>query len=155
MQADIADIGAPRAPTGRGVAFGVLIHDKADVALVGVGGAAEGAAWEYASHYLHAPAWFPKHLVVARHDAVDGLVDKARTALVVASRGAAQSTWVSAGEASEASVQKLRDYGIKTAEPPVNLLIRLEAVGRELLFHWSDSAGETGARLVESYYAIR
>lgn len=133
----------------------LLGGDKADIAFVGVGDAASGAAWEYASHYLHAPAWFPKHLVVARHDALDGLDDRARTALVVASRGASETTWTAAGKATEASVQKLRDYGIKTAEPPVNLLIRLEAVGRELLFRWSDSAGETGARLVESYYAIR
>ena len=52
-------------------------------------------------------------------------------------------------------MQRLRDYGIKARTAPVELLIRLEAVGRELLFQWSDAAGETGAELVEGYYAIR
>jgi hypothetical protein len=37
----------------------------------------------------------------------------------------------------------------------VELLIQLEALGRELLFVWSETAGEAGAELVERYYAIR
>lgn len=128
---------------------------KADIAFLSAVEAADGKAWEYAAHYLHAPAWFPKHVVVARRDAVDALGDAERAALMAAARGAEQRAWARVDEATEDGVQKLRDHAVRTDEPPVGLLIRLEALGRELLFLWSDAAGETGARMVEAYYAIR
>lgn len=132
-----------------------LLGRRADVAFQSAAEATAGSAWEYASHYLDSPAWFPKQLVVARRDAVDALDDATRAALVAASRDAEAGGWRLAQKATIDAVQKLRDYGMKTLEPPVGVLIQLEALGRELLFLWSDAAGETGAQLVEQYYAIR
>lgn len=117
--------------------------------------AARDSAWEYASHYLHAPAWFPVHLVAVNRGALAALAGEQRDAVLSAADAAAASAWAQAERDTEQAIQKLRDYGLKTAQAPVNMLIQLEAIGRELLFQWSEGAGEAGAKLVESYYAIR
>lgn len=132
-----------------------LLGRRVDVAFQDPDSAVAERAWEYASDYLDAPAWFPKHLVAVRRDAVDALAAGPRAALVAAARDAEADGWRAARRASEDAVQALRDRGVKTAEPPVGLLIQLETIGRELLFLWSDGAGEEGARLVEDYYAVR
>jgi TRAP-type C4-dicarboxylate transport system substrate-binding protein len=117
--------------------------------------AARDRAWDYASHYLHAPAWFPVHLVAVNRGALAALAGAQRDAVLNAADAAAAMAWAQAERDTEEAVQKLRDYGLKTAPAPVNMLIQLEAIGRELLFQWSEGAGEAGAELVESYYAIR
>jgi TRAP-type C4-dicarboxylate transport system substrate-binding protein len=117
--------------------------------------AARDRAWDYASHYLHAPAWFPVHLVAVNRGALAALASAQRDAVLSAADAAAAPAWAQAERDTEEAIQKLRDYGLKTAPAPVNMLIQLEAIGRELLFQWSEGAGEAGAELVESYYAIR
>lgn len=112
-------------------------------------------AWEYATDHLLAPAWFPKQLVVASSRQLTELSAVDRDALLNAADAAQRQVWMASEQATADGVQKLRDYGIKTRKPPVGVLIQLEALGRDLLFQWSDGAGEAGARLVEAYYAIR
>jgi TRAP-type C4-dicarboxylate transport system substrate-binding protein len=112
-------------------------------------------AWQYASDHLLAPAWFPKQLVLvsARQLAALSAVD--RDALLNAADAARGQVWAASERATADAVQQLRDYGIKTREPPIGVLIELESLGRDLLFQWSVAAGEVGAQLVEAYYAIR
>jgi TRAP-type C4-dicarboxylate transport system substrate-binding protein len=117
--------------------------------------AARDRAWDYASHYLHAPAWFPVHLVAVNRGALAALASAQRDAVLSAADAAAATAWAQAERDTEEAIQKLRDYGLKTAPAPVNMLIQLEAIGRELLFQWSEGAGEAGAELLESNYAIR
>lgn len=117
--------------------------------------AARDSAWDYASHYLHAPAWFPMHLVAVNRSALAALAGAQRDAVLSAADTAAASAWTQAERDTEQAIQKLRDYGLKTTQAPVNMLIQLESIGRELLFQWSEDAGEGGAEVVESYYAIR
>ncbi len=112
-------------------------------------------AWEYAKHYLQASAWFPKELVLVSSQKLAGMSATDRDALLSSADAAGREAWQLAARSAADNVQMLRDYGIKTHETPVNVLIQLEALGRDLLFQWSDGAGETGARLVEAYYAIR
>ena len=128
---------------------------RAQAVFAAADSAARDKAWEYAGHYLHAPAWFPLHVVAVNRGALMALDGARRDALLSAADAAEASAWTQAQRGTEDAVQMLRDYGIKTAQTPVNLLIQLEALGRELLFHWSEGAGEAGAELVEAYYAIR
>jgi len=128
---------------------------EAEVAFQSAAAAARARAWEYARHYLHAPAWFPKQLVVASRRAVQALAPAAREAVMRAARDTAEAAWETSQRETTAGVQKLRDYGMKTDEVPVAMLIQLEEVGRELLLEWSEGAGEAGARLVEAYYELR
>jgi TRAP-type C4-dicarboxylate transport system substrate-binding protein len=132
-----------------------LAGGEVDVAFAPAAYAADGKAWEYATHYVHAPAWFPKQLVVVRRDALAALAPASRDAVLAAAAQAGEQAWRLSEEATRDGMQKLRDYGVKTLQPSVDLLIGLENVGRELLFQWSDAAGETGAHLVEAYYAVR
>ena len=149
--APVVGLQAVRAPGAREAFAG----GNADAAFRAADAAAGDRAWEYAAHYLDARAWFPKTLVVAARSAFDGLAPAARDALRAAAAAAEQAAWQASERAADAGVQRLRDYGIKAVTPPVKLLIRLEAVGRELLFRWSESAGEEGAQIVERYYEIR
>jgi TRAP-type C4-dicarboxylate transport system substrate-binding protein len=112
-------------------------------------------AWEYATDFLLAPAWFPKQLVVASSRQLAALSAMERDAVFDAADAARRLVWAASEQATGDGVQKLRDYGIKTRAPSVDVLIQLEAMGRDLLFQWSDGAGEIGAQLVEAYYAIR
>lgn len=112
-------------------------------------------AWEYAKFYYHAPAWFPKLLVVVSKRALITLPGAERDPLLNAADRAESGSWAAAERETERKVQMLRDYGIKVVDPPVQFLIELETLGRELLFEWSESAGEAGALLVEDYYAIK
>lgn len=132
-----------------------LAGGEVDVIFDSAAYAADENAWEYASHYVHAPAWFPKQLVVIQRDAMAALAPASRDAVLAAASRAGEQAWRLSEEATRDGVQKLRDYGVKTVEPSVELLIGLEEVGRDLLFRWSDAAGETGAHLVEAYYAVR
>lgn len=135
-----------RAALGAGSAQAVFV--SADLA-------AHDQAWEYASHYLHAPAWFPLSVVAVNRATLAALDGARRDAVLSAADAAAAAAWAQAEQDTEDAIQKLRDYGIKTAPAPVNMLIQLEAIGRELLFQWSEGAGEAGAELVESFYAVR
>lgn len=132
-----------------------LAGGKAEVAFASAAYAADVRAWEYATDFLDAAAWFPKQLVVVHRRVLAALEEGQREALLAAARAAGEQAWALSDEATRDGVQKLRDYGVKTAEPSVALLIQLEALGRDLLFRWSDGAGEAGALLVEAYYAIR
>lgn len=132
-----------------------LAGGKAEVAFASAAYAADVRAWDYASDFLDASAWYPKQLVAVNRGVLSALDKGQREALLAAARAAGDQAWVLSEQATRDGVQKLRDYGVKTAEPSVALLIQLEALGRDLLFRWSDAAGETGARLVEAYYAIR
>lgn len=132
-----------------------LAGGKAEVAFASAAYAADVRAWDYASDFLDASAWFPKQLVVVNRAALSALNQVQREALLAAARSAGETAWTRSEQATRDGVQKLRDYGVKTAEPSVALLIALEALGRDLLLRWSDTAGEAGARLVAAYYAIR
>jgi TRAP-type C4-dicarboxylate transport system substrate-binding protein len=116
---------------------------------------AHDKAWQYATHYLHATAWFPKQLVMLSNRKLATLRAAQRDMLLNAADAAQLQAWELSQQMTKDSVQKIRDYGIKTREPDVNVLIQLEAIGRQLLFQWSDNAGEAGAQLVEAYYEIR
>lgn len=142
-------------PVGGGSARAALGSGAAQAVFMGADDAVRDLAWEYASHYLHAPAWFPMYLVAANRGALAALDDARRDRVLRAADAAGAQAWTQAEQATEQAIQKLRDHGIKTAQVPVNMLIRLEALGRELLFQWSEGAGEAGAELVEAYYAIR
>ena len=78
-----------------------------------------------------------------------------RSSLILRPRASPRAIWTASEQADGEGVQELRDNGIKTREPDVAVLIELEALGRELLFQWSEGAGEGGAQVVEAYYAIR
>jgi TRAP-type C4-dicarboxylate transport system substrate-binding protein len=142
-------------PAADGRARELLKDGRADVVFESASSAARDKAWEYAKHYLQASAWFPKELVLVSSRKLAGLGAADRDALLSAADVAGREAWMLAAKSAADSVQMLRDYGIKTHETPVNVLIQLEALGRDLLFQWSDSAGETGAKLVEAYYSIR
>jgi TRAP-type C4-dicarboxylate transport system substrate-binding protein len=133
----------------------LLKGGRADVVFKSASSAVRDKAWEYAAHYLQASAWFPKELVLVSSRKLAGLRAAERDALLRAADVAGREAWLLAARNAEDSVQMLRDYGIKTHKTPVNVLIQLEALGRDLLFQWSDGAGEAGAKLVEAYYAIR
>jgi TRAP-type C4-dicarboxylate transport system substrate-binding protein len=133
----------------------LLGTSRAEVVFQSAPVSARDKAWEYATDLLLAPAWFPKQLVVASTRQLAALGAADRDVLFNAADAARSQAWISAERATVDAVQKLRDYGIKTRKPPVGVLIKLEALGRELLFQWSDGAGEAGAKLVGSYYAIR
>lgn len=142
-------------PAAGGSVRELLKGGRADVVFESAPSAVRDKAWEYASHYLQASAWFPKELVLASSRKLAGLSAAERDALLSAADVAGREAWSLAVRSTEDSVQMLRDYGIKTHETPVNVLIQLEELGRDLLFQWSDGAGEIGAELVEAYYAIR
>ncbi len=146
LGATVARRAAPREALGGG---------SADVTFLPAPQAAREQAWEYAGHYLHAPAWFPKHLVAVNRDALATLAATPRDALLTAADRAAADAWQRSETATAAGVQRLRDYGVKTAEPPVDMAIALDEMGRQLLYLWSETAGETGAELVERYFAVR
>lgn len=136
----------PRVLLGKGTAQIVFQSASASV---------QDKAWEYATHYLRAPAWFPKQLVLLSSRQLASLPARQRDALLDAADAAQVQAWPLSKQITKDSEQKIRDFGIRTRSPEVNTLIQLEAVGRELLFQWSDSADEKGAELVEKYYAIR
>lgn len=142
-------------PVSAASARAALGSARAQAVFMGAAAAAHDQAWQYASHYLHAPAWFPMHVVAANRGALAALDPTRREAVLRAADTAAAQAWTQAEHDTEQAIQKLRDHGIKTARVPVNMLIRLEALGRDLLFRWSEGAGEAGAELVEAYYAIR
>ncbi|MFT5174425.1 MAG: TRAP-type C4-dicarboxylate transport system substrate-binding protein [Gammaproteobacteria bacterium] len=151
--------GFARAVGARGVADAaprvLLGASRAEIVFQSAALSVRDKAWQYASDHLLAPAWFPKQLVLvsARQLAALSAVD--RDALLNAADAARGQVWAASERATADAVQQLRDYGIKTREPPIGVLIELESLGRDLLFQWSVAAGEVGAQLVEAYYAIR
>ena len=142
------------APALRGFAQAVGAKGVADAAPRALLGAARAEvvfqsaavsvrdkAWEYASDHLLAPAWFPKQLVLASARQLAALNAADRDALLNAADTARGQVWAASERATVDAVQKLRDYGIKTREPPVGMLIELESLGRELLLQWCAAGG--------------
>jgi TRAP-type C4-dicarboxylate transport system substrate-binding protein len=142
-------------PAADGKVRELLKDGRADVVFESASSAVRDKAWEFATDFLQASAWFPKELVLANSRKLADLTAAERDALFLAADVAGREAWSLAARSTEDSVQMLRDYGIKTHETPVNVLIQLETLGRDLLFQWSGAAGESGAKLVEAYYAIR
>ena len=128
---------------------------KAQLASISATHAVEQQAWDFASHFYVTPAWFAKQLVVANRSAVVSLQRDVRDRLLTVADEAAKSSWDDAVEAGERGAQNLRDWGVKVREPDTPLLIELEQLGRNVLFTWSQSAGEEGALMVEQYYDIK
>lgn len=139
----------------RGARSAVMKSGVADLAFVSASEAVADKAWTYGRYFISAAAWFPKQLVVVRRDALTSLDRSLRDALLSAADRARDAAWASAEQETRARTQNLRDRGVKVRTPDVGLVVKLEDLGRELLFLWSEDAGESGAELVEAYYAIK
>jgi len=126
-----------------------------DFIFISAAQAVEDQAWGYARDFTPVSAWFPKHLVLVNESYFKGLDKSLRTVMLVKAAAAEKAAWAESERRNQQSIQKLRDYGMKILKPTVALQLDLQALGRKLLFAWSQDAGEAGTRLVEDYYAIR
>ncbi len=117
--------------------------------------AVQDQAWGYARYFNRISAWFPKHLVLINEGYFQGLDQPSQSVLLETAAAAEQAAWAESERRNDRRIQMLRDYGMKIIKPTVALQLDLQALGRKLLFSWSQDAGEAGTRLVEDYYAIR
>lgn len=140
---------------GKGPRSAVMQAGKADLAFVSSSEAMADEAWTYGRYFIRVPAWFPKQLVVVSRAALVGLERAARDALLSAADAARSEAWQMAKRNTEERIQNLRDRGVKVRTPEARFLVALEDLGRDLLFRWSEAAGEAGAAQVEAYYDIK
>ncbi len=130
-------------------------HKGIDFIFVSPSQGVNDQIWNYAQIYTPLPAWFPKHLLLMNESEFAQLDKSLRTTLTLTALQAERSAWSASEQRNQELIQKLRDQGMHIAKPSVDLQLQLQALGRKLLFSWSQNAGDAGARLVEDYYAIR
>lgn len=109
------------------------------------------SAWDFLSYFYDAQAWLPKNIVVVNTEALEGLDEETRNAVLAAAQAAHVRGWEASAAEHEAQMAVLADNGITVAPPSESLAASMREIGAEMAANWEESAGEAGAAILEAY----
>jgi TRAP-type C4-dicarboxylate transport system substrate-binding protein len=112
---------------------------------------ANSKAWDFLSHYTDIQAWIPKNIVVVNKRAFRKLDDATQKAVLAAAARAEVHGWELSRQETATKVEILRKNGIKVITPSDELMAGLRAIGQKMLEDWKNSAGDSGAEILNSY----
>ncbi len=113
----------------------------------------DSKVWESLTHFYNVQAWLPRNIVFANKDAFEALDDETRTALTTCAEEADERGNTTAEELTAGYLETLAENGMTVSEPSDELRAELATFGETMTEEWVASAGEAGARIVESYRA--
>jgi TRAP-type C4-dicarboxylate transport system substrate-binding protein len=113
----------------------------------------DSKAWETLTHFYDVQAWLPRNVVFANKDAVEALGEESRNALMTCAAEAGEAGNAKAEELTAGYLETLAENGMTVAEPSDELRAELAAFGETMTNEWVESAGESGAAIVEAYRA--
>ncbi|MBO6893560.1 MAG: TRAP transporter substrate-binding protein [Roseibium sp.] len=139
-----AQIEAPDIPT----AFST---GRVDAMITSPSTGANSKAWDFVSHYHDTQAWLPKNMVIINKQAFDGLTDAEKAAVLEAAEVAEKRGWEASKVETKTKTDILVENGITVVKPSEQLIQDLAAIGETMAAEWQESAGESGATVLDAY----
>lgn len=111
----------------------------------------DSKVWEQLTHFYEVDAWLPRNTIFANKAVWDGLSDENRASVTECATQAKTAGLQRAREFTERTIQGLKDNGMIVDRANPALVEELRAIGATMTQEWLDSAGDTGAAIVEAY----
>lgn len=109
--------------------------------------------WDFVTHYHDTQAWLPRNMVVVNSRAFQGLDAGVRAAVLEAAAAAEARGWEMSEADTVAATKTLADNGIAVVTPSEALSAGFQEIGAQIAAEWAESAGKTGAAVLEAYRA--
>jgi TRAP-type transport system periplasmic protein len=112
----------------------------------------ENKVWGDIKHYYELNAWFPKNIIYVNAKAFAALPKSSQDAVMQAATSAEQRGWRMSEEAASASVQELRNNGVKIDRIPRELEVTIRRLGERFSREWVASVGHDASAIFTPYY---
>ncbi|WP_349368626.1 TRAP transporter substrate-binding protein [Salinarimonas sp.] len=109
--------------------------------------------WDFVTHYHDTQAWLPRNMVVVNSRAFQGLDAEVRAAVLEAAAAAEARGWEMSEADTVAATETLAENGVAVVTPSEALAAGFQEIGAQIADEWAESAGETGAAVLEAYRA--
>lgn len=111
----------------------------------------DSKVWESLTHWYDVQAWLPRNVVFANKDALEGLDEASRTAVMdCGAEAAARGLEKSKATASE-MIATLKENGMIVEPPSDQLRADLEGFGATMTEEWLEATGEDGKAIIDAY----
>ena len=107
--------------------------------------------WEFVDYWYDVQAWLPKNMVFVNMDAWDALDEETQAIVLEEADKAEDAGWAEAQRLADWYKEQLAANGMTVAPPSDTLKTEFEALGAEMAADWKERAGETGAKVLETY----
>ena len=107
--------------------------------------------WEHLSHFYDTQAWLPRNYVFANKKAFEALDDNKRNCLKSASILAQIAATARSEQLAGWYLAELAANGMSVQPPSEQLAADLAEIGQVMAAEWSESAGEAGMAIVDSF----
>jgi TRAP-type C4-dicarboxylate transport system substrate-binding protein len=110
--------------------------------------------WEHLDHWYEVNAWLPRNYVFVNKDAWQSLDEATQEAVRACADEAGQAGTAKSIELNDWYKEQLVANGMTVQPAGDQLRSDLEAIGETMTNEWLDSAGESGAAIVDAYKAM-
>ncbi|NNG02547.1 MAG: TRAP transporter substrate-binding protein [Inquilinus sp.] len=111
--------------------------------------------WESLTHFYEVDAWLPRNYVFANKQAWEGLDEATQNVVNGCASLAEYSGYWRSVQYTEFTLGELAANGMVVQPAGNGLKAELEEIGETMTAEWLESAGETGARIVDAFKASR
>jgi len=108
-------------------------------------------AWEYTKFYYDTQAWLPRNMVIISKDALAGLDETTRKALLDVAAKAEKRGWETSQAKNGELKETLSKNGISVQPPPAQLKQDFDAIGKTMTADWIKQAGADGEAVIAKF----
>ena len=113
----------------------------------------DSKVWEHIDYFYDVKAWLPRNFVFVNKDAYESLTDDSRQCLRSSAEFAQQHGNERAVEMTSWYIEQLRSEGLNVVQPGEVFRQELAEIGKTLTSEWSTGTGQTGADILNKFYA--
>lgn len=111
--------------------------------------------WDYVDNFYKVNAWMPKSAVIVNMDAWNGLDEATQKVVMDAAAKAETDVWAAVRDVTEGYNTTMAENGMNVSEPSPELAVSFQEIGTTMAAEWADNAGDTGAKVLETYNASK
>jgi TRAP-type C4-dicarboxylate transport system substrate-binding protein len=111
----------------------------------------DSKAWDFLTHFHDTQAWLPRNMVIVNRNALAGLSEEERNAVLEAAKAAEERGWQMSRQETDEAIKVLAENGITIVEPSDELRAELAKIGETMTEEWKAKAGADGEALLDAY----
>lgn len=111
--------------------------------------------WELLTHFYDTQAWLPRNAVFVNKPAYDALTEQEQNCLHASGDLTSAAATARSEQLAGWYLQQFVDNGMTVSAPSDQLTEELKAFGETMTQEWLDTAGDTGAAIIEAYRSAK
>ncbi|MBO9457002.1 TRAP transporter substrate-binding protein [Paracoccus sp. R12_1] len=112
-------------------------------------------AWDYLKAFSYTGTMFQKNAVIVNERAFRALPEEIQQIVLDEGAKATERGWKLSQEASDATMKTLEEHGMALAEPPADLVAKMDQIGTAMADDWRSTASAEEIAVLDAYLAAR